>query len=258
MTVSACAELVHRGDPDRFLSTMTAPPDKRGDLFVLYAFNLEVARAPWMSAEPMIAEMRLQWWHDVIFESLSGAPPPDHEVAGPLVELIRRQGLPSQLLSELIEARKSDIYSDPPNDRAAFDAYIEASSGNLMVLAARTLGMPCAADPVVRDFSYASGVAALLKAVPELKAAGRNPLPSGDMSLIAGIVSDALSRLCRSRKMRKAVPVFCTPAMLAGWRAEAVLQRAARHPLLVDQGGLETSDFRRRTSFLWRSAAGLW
>ena len=75
MTLAACAEMVRRGDPDRFLSAMTAPPDARAKLFPLYAFNLEVARAPWVTQEPMIAEMRLQFWRDALEEIAEGKPP---------------------------------------------------------------------------------------------------------------------------------------------------------------------------------------
>ena len=74
MTVAACAGLVERGDPDRFLAVMAAPPAARARLFPLYAFNLEVARAPWVTQEPMIAEMRLQWWRDAV-EMLAGDGP---------------------------------------------------------------------------------------------------------------------------------------------------------------------------------------
>ena len=45
MSVAACAELVERGDPDRFRAVMAAPVEARAQLFPLYAFNLEVARA---------------------------------------------------------------------------------------------------------------------------------------------------------------------------------------------------------------------
>jgi 15-cis-phytoene synthase len=57
MTVNACAALVQRGDPDRFAAVMAAPVEARARLFVIYAWNLEVARAPWVTSEPLIAEM---------------------------------------------------------------------------------------------------------------------------------------------------------------------------------------------------------
>ncbi len=38
---------VKTGDPDRYMATMAAKPPDREKLLVLYAFNLEIARAPW-------------------------------------------------------------------------------------------------------------------------------------------------------------------------------------------------------------------
>ena len=49
MSVAACAALVERSDPERYLAVMAAPVWARERLFPLYAFNLEVARAPWVS-----------------------------------------------------------------------------------------------------------------------------------------------------------------------------------------------------------------
>ena len=73
--IAACARLVARGDLPRFRATMAAPVELRRMLFPLYAFNLEVARAPWVTAEPMIALMRLQWWRDALGEIGGGRRP---------------------------------------------------------------------------------------------------------------------------------------------------------------------------------------
>lgn len=78
-----CAGIVERGDPDRFRAAMAAPPKARAVLFPLYAFNVEVSRAPWASQEPMIAEMRLQWWRDALDEIATGKPARRHEVVTP-------------------------------------------------------------------------------------------------------------------------------------------------------------------------------
>ena len=89
----ACAGLVKAGDPDRFSCVMTALVDVRGPLFTLYALNLEAAKAPWVTEEAMIAEMRLQWWRDVVEEIAAGKPARAHEVAGPLAEVIAKHDL---------------------------------------------------------------------------------------------------------------------------------------------------------------------
>jgi 15-cis-phytoene synthase len=149
VSVDACAELVQRGDPDRFLAVMAAPVDARAQLFPLYAFNLEVARAPWVTQEALIAEMRLQWWRDVVENAASGAARA-HEVAGPLHGLIRDFGLPVEVLDRLIAARRWDIYRDPHDGADALAAYLEDTGAGLMWLAARALGAPDAAEGPVR------------------------------------------------------------------------------------------------------------
>ena len=59
--INGCAGLVQRGDADRFMAIMAAPVSARAVLFPLFAMNIEVSRAPWVTQESMIAEMRLQW-----------------------------------------------------------------------------------------------------------------------------------------------------------------------------------------------------
>ena len=76
----ACAAIVEKGDPDRFLAAMAAPVAARRVLFPLYALNIEVARAPWVTEEAMIAEMRLQWWRDALAEIAAGGQVRRHEV----------------------------------------------------------------------------------------------------------------------------------------------------------------------------------
>ena len=75
----AIAALVRRHDPDRFLTALFAPPDRRDALLTLYALNHELARAREVVSEPPLALIRLQWWREVV----EGAPR-RHEVASPL------------------------------------------------------------------------------------------------------------------------------------------------------------------------------
>jgi phytoene/squalene synthetase len=255
MTVAACAALVKRGDPDRFLAVMAAPVAARAQLFPLYAFNLEVARAPWVTEEPLIAEMRLQWWRDVVDNAASGAARA-HEVAGPLHEVIRDFGLPIDVLDRLIAARRWDVGHEPFADLAALDDYVEATGAGLMWLAARALGAPDAAEPAVRSYGWAAAAAAYLKAVPELMARGRVPLPAGVS--VEAVAAAGLARLASARQARRDVPKAVAPALLAGWQAEAVLRQALADPAAVSEGRLGLSEFRRRGGLLWQAVTGRW
>jgi 15-cis-phytoene synthase len=255
MTVAACASLVERGDPDRFLAVMAAPPPARAQIFPLYAFNLEVARAPWVTEEPLIAEMRLQWWRDVVESAASGAARA-HEVAGPLHEVIRDFGLPVAVLDRLIAARRRDIGREPFADLTELEGYIEDTGAGLMWLAARAVGAPEGAEAAVRDYGWAAGLASYLRAVPDLAARGRVPLPEG--VTVQDLAGAGLARLARARGARKSVPKDVAPALLAGWQAEAVLGRVLADPGAVGEARLGSSEFRRRGGLLWQAFTGRW
>jgi 15-cis-phytoene synthase len=247
--ISACAALVERGDPDRFLAVMAAPPAVRSALFTLYAFNLEIARAPWVTAEPMIAQMRLQFWRDVVDEA-GEKPARAHEVAGPLAALILARALPRPLLHTVIDAREAELERAPFADEAALWAYLQASAGDLMALAVRAVAAP--ADEVARACGTAQGLANYLLAIPALEAAGRAPLPDGRQQAVAALARDGLARLAAAGP----APRDARPALLAAWRARAILRQAEADPGAVAAGRLGQSEFRRRGSLLWRSLTG--
>ncbi|MFN3724258.1 MAG: phytoene/squalene synthase family protein [Paracoccaceae bacterium] len=253
MSLDACAALVQRGDPDRFAAVMAAPLAARPKLLPLYALNLEVARAPWVSKEPMIAEMRLQWWRDVVAEPTARA----HEVAQPLHDLIHAAPLPLDVLDRMIEARRWDVYRDPFEDQAAMDAYLEDTGAGLMWLSACALGAPAGAEPAVRAYGWASALAAYLRAIPDLAARGRVPLLDGRPQAVAHLAVRGLIRLDSARKATATVPRAIRPALLAGWQAEGLLKQASRTPAAVAEGRLQLSDFVRRGRLLWQATTGL-
>jgi 15-cis-phytoene synthase len=257
MSIAACANLVNRGDPDRFLAVMAAPVEARAQLFPLYAFNLEVARAAWVTEEPLIAEMRLQWWRDVVANTASGAARA-HEVAGPLHEVIRDFGLPVDVLDRLIAARKWDIGREPFANEPAFETYIEDTSAGLMWLAARALGAPDTAEPAVRGYGWASGLAGFLKAVPELEARGRVALPDSRPEAFALLAQRGLARLREARAAKATVSKGVAPALLPGWQTEPLLRRVMATPGIVYGGGMAVSEFSRRGRLAWQAFTGRW
>ena len=250
MSLDACADLVERGDPDRFAAVMATPAGLRGRLFVLYAFNLEVARAPWVTKEPMIAEMRLQWWRDVVAES----GPRAHEVATPLHHLIQNAKLPVEVFDRLIAARRWDVYSDAFEDAAHFDRYLDETAGGLMWLAAKACGAPDRAQPAARDFGWALGLANYLRAVPELRARGKNPLADGSTETIRALAARGLAKIGQARRARRDLG----PAMLAGWQSEALLVQVLKDPQAVADGAMGLSEFQRRGRLTWAALTGLW
>lgn len=250
MSLDACAALVQKGDPERFRAAMCAPMPVRGDLMALYAFNLEVARAPFASEEPMIAEMRVQWWLDVVGEICDGAPARAHEVVAPLAEVVRRAGLDRGTLEALVEARRWDARRAAPGD---LEGYLADTGGGLMGLAAAVLGAGVGSvQAAARAHGWASGAANYLCAVPELKARGW-PVQLGAGG-VPGLARAGLARLAAVRDV--AVPKAVAPAFLPGWEAERMLMRAFDAPGRVAQGQLQAGPVFARLAFGWRAVRG--
>ncbi len=252
--LKACAALVHRADPDRFMAAMAAPVAARAVLFPIYAMNVEVARAPWVTQETMIAEMRLQWWRDALQEIAEGPMVRRHEVITPLSRVISPHL--AALLDEYVAVRRWDIYRDPFEDEAHLDAYIDHSAGSLMVVSAQALG--AADETVLRDFGYALGIANWFRAIPDLEARGRTPLLNGTTEGIRALATKAAERLDRAKARRTDVSEAARPALLAGWQAEWVLKQVLRDPRRVANGALAQGEVRRRASLMWKVASGRW
>lgn len=245
MSLDACAALLAKADPDRFQAVLAAPLRARVALLPIYAFNVEVARAPWVTSEPMIAEMRLQWWRDALEEISEGRTVRKHEVATPLAEVLDAEA--ARILDKLVAARRWDCHTDAFEDAAHFDEYLNATGGGLMWVAARALGGTD--EAVFRSIGRASGLANLFLAIPKLEARGRKPLVDGRPEAVADLANSALKSLRKPPKMGRA-------AALSAWRAKPILIQAAAQPTRVAEGTLSESEFRRRFS-LFRAAWGL-
>jgi 15-cis-phytoene synthase len=248
--LNACAALVERADPWRFRAAMAAPVETRKLLFPLYAFNVEVARAPWVTQEAMIAEMRLQWWRDALEEIAEGKPVRRHEVTTPLARVITPED--ARLLDELVAARRWDIYKDPFEDEGHFERYIDQTAGHLMWVAARRLG--ATDETVVRDAAYGTGIAAWLCAIPTLEEAGRVPLLDGTAQGVASLAERALGKLHAARAKRGKIPTAARAALLPAAHAGPVLKAAAAHPENVSEAALPDP----RRHFTLRAMVSRW
>ena len=250
MSVEDCARLVHQGDPARFAATMAAPAPLRPALWPLYALNLEIARAPWAAREPVVAEMRLQWWIDTITELAGGGERRGHPVTEALAPLIARDPGLAPLLTAIGEARRWDCWAEPFADRGQFDAYLDATSGNLMWAAARALGAPAAAEAPIRDFAWGAGLAAWLVAAPALEARGRIPFVDGRPAGLAGLAAEGRARIARARSTGGAIPRHVRPVLWPGAGAARLLALAGKDPARIAAGTLAASPFRARAGLL--------
>ena len=249
MNIQACAELVQRGDPDRFLATMSAPPEARGVLFVLFAFNLELARAAGASKEALIAEMRLQYWHDLLTAAGSG-PLPAHEVGGPLVDLIREGNLDRAPLLAAVAARRNDIYAEGFTDSAQLLTYLDKATVGILWVAAQALGEDTAHETAFRRAAMAGALANYLLSRPSLVAQGI-PVPAPE--ILRDLALQAMKDWQSARATRFGA---AKPVLRSLWQSPHVLRRASADPAQVT--GLGTSEFAKRGKLLWLGLTNRW
>jgi 15-cis-phytoene synthase len=159
-----CAQLVRQADRDRFIASLFAPADKRNALHALYAFNVEIARVREAAHTALPGEIRMQWWVEVIggerAEEARANP-----VAGALLTIIERCGLPPSRLIGLIEAHRFDLYDEPMRDMAELETYAKQTSSALFALAVKILA-GVEADAICTPAGVAYAVTGLLRAFP--------------------------------------------------------------------------------------------
>lgn len=254
MTLAACADLLRSGDPDRLGAVLVADPEDRPALLTLYALNLEVARAPFQSVEPMLAEMRLQWWIDRLAGMGDGRPPPVHDVLTPLWDAWGRD---AGGLVPLAGARRRDCAREPLADGLAVRAYVADTTGRLLQAAALRLGVPGAALPVVADQALGAGLAAWLRALPRLQPLGlglAEPRPEAAAELAAAAQS-ALHRAARGRRL---VPGRAAAALYPGPRVMPFLDDVRKGVIDCLRETPEITAFQRRASLARLALTGRW
>lgn len=222
----------------------------------LYAFNAEIAHAPWATREPNLAMIRLQYWYDQI-EALFAAEPVDKH---PALNVLRRLEVLKKLektdFTGLIDARRWDVWSEPFGDTEEMQAYLRATGGALMAMGARLLGVDEQHDGAMRAYGQASALAAFFVAVPVLMAHGHRPLVMQEPAVLAALAGEALAKMDavgNERGLRAALPV-----LLSVSEARPVLRRVMDDPGRVLAGRLERSPFRQRARLLACQALGRW
>lgn len=74
-------------------------------MIALYAFDHELARAPLIASKPLLAEIRLTWWSEVLDQIYGGEPVRLHPTAQALATAVTRRKLPRRPLEAALDAR---------------------------------------------------------------------------------------------------------------------------------------------------------
>lgn len=269
--LSACAAAVRRGDRDRFLTALFAPAAAREHLFALYAFNLEIAKVRETVSEPMLGQIRLQWWREAI-DGIYAGRVRAHPVVTALAAVAVPAGLSRSHFDRLIDAREFDLESRAPSTLAELETYCEGTSAALFWLAAEALGARGEGTrAALTPLGVAWALTGLIRATPFLARARRQYIPD-EVARTAGLSPEALfgredgeavaraaavlaeraTRLLHEADARRpAVEPAARPLLLFAPLARSYLARLARRGYRVTAGGAELSPARKVIKLWW-------
>lgn len=237
------ASLVRKGDPDRYLTALFAARPQRPALLALYAFNVETARVADLVSDPLVGQIRLQWWREALAGLAAGDKPRAHPIVEALAPLVADGRLAVPPLIALLDAREVELESTPFHTMAGLEAYATATGGTLMRAAAHLLA-PDEPGDAATTAGTAHALTGILRNLPHHLAQGRLLLPQ-DAFQATGLTPDDLFMSRNLDKLAQALtPVYqrAVHLMAAAGRPSA-LARPALLPLALAQSDLRA--FRR-------------
>jgi 15-cis-phytoene synthase len=214
-------------DKDLFLSVLFLPEAAQESVAALYAFSAELARIPALVSEPQIGEIRLQWWSDTI-ASFGDGGVQDHPVAAALAKVVSRYGLPLKALTDMVEARRFDLYADRFPGLTALEGYYGEVQSAVFQLAAMVVAAEDA--KVVTTAAGLTGVAFGLSRSLVSNDTTRWPV-NVDKQALAQLAEKRLAefRVLQSEVPKKIWPVFL-PAALTSLYLAAVISDKSEVP----------------------------
>jgi len=168
-TVKYCMAIVRERDIDRYLATLFLPAEVRPDIYGLFAFDAEITHIRDMIKEPMMGEIRLQWWRDIISGDRAGEAT-NNPIASALMATIDAYDLPSMGFDNYLKAKVFDLYNDPMPDMGSFEGYAGETASFLFYQAATILGRSSApkTDALADSAGHAGVVWTLLHTLKNL------------------------------------------------------------------------------------------
>lgn len=240
-----CARELRRDDRDRYLTAVLAPARGRRALLALYAFNLELAKAVEIASEPMLAEIRLTWWHEAISEIYQGKPR-QHMVVRALVEA----GIPGIVaeaeLQHQIDVRLEDLEPERFADFEQLAAFAEDGAGRLAMMSLACLGpAETALSRVAAEIGTAWALVGLMRGLARNANRRRLYLPNDALAragvtaseiyagrgaealapLVGEVLEAALTRLQTARAICPRPPRWSLPVLLLAPLARAYAGR---------------------------------
>lgn len=184
-----CAALVRREEHDRYLTVLYAKSADQPTLFALYAFHAEIAKIRDVVSDPILGEMRLEWWRESV-EGLFEGTPRQHEVVLALRDPLEHGAIARSEFEALIDARAPDLYDEQPSSLEDLEVYLRATSGGIQKLAVKVLGGSDISQQAAEAVGLAWGLTGIMRALPYHVSQNRIYIPRAMMEA-AGLTNPA-------------------------------------------------------------------
>ncbi|MCF8468178.1 MAG: squalene/phytoene synthase family protein [Sneathiella sp.] len=153
-------------DYDRWLTALFALAACRDAIFTLIAFNGEIARIRETVSEPLLGDIRLQWWRDALTGIAKGAPTV-HPLVKALAGVIPACNLDIELLQRMIDIRARDLDPAPFATTAELLDYADGTGGILNSLSASVAGLTSTEGlEAARQVGRAFALTGIIRAIP--------------------------------------------------------------------------------------------
>lgn len=231
-TETETAAIVRERDRDHWLTIGLAPEDARAALVALYAYHAEIARTRDAVTDPIMGQIRLQWWRETL-ESAAAGNPREHPVAEALASSLAARRLTVQALTGLADAREMELEEDGFATQDAFLGYLDATAGALHRCALHALGDTNDAALQASDHvSRAYGVTGQMRACAVNAARGHVLLPR-DILKAHGVTAEALHAGKPEPALRDVARILADTAHEELATARALRREAGRTALPV-------------------------
>ncbi len=267
---------LREADPDRHLSVLYAPGEKREALSALYLFNAEIASIRDRVREPLPGEMRIQWWRDTLQAGEAAAA--GHPVAEALTRAISTHRLPLDAFERYLDARIFDLYDDPMPSRGNLEGYCGETASAIIQLASLILDSEAAVSfaEAAGHAGCAQAIAGLMLLLPLHRTRGQCYVPADLLvaagtdrnGFLAGADTAAVERVlaamialgrehvARFEPAARGMPAALRPAFLPASLAPAYLDRVSTRNSRALERSSQLSPLRKHWIMLRRAARG--
>ncbi len=204
-------------DYDNYICAIFADKGVWEDIATILEFNIEIATIKSKVSESTLGLIRLQWWREAIEEIFTeNKKVKAHQVVLGLKELSNKHlNFNKDKFLKIINARDKDLSEYPFSNLDELLQYVEDTAFGINDIIFDVLGGSDELRSIVRDFSMAWGITAIIRAYGNNLSKGRKIIPD-EVSLgeLIGLADDKIKsareslKLIKDENLKKYAPVL--------------------------------------------------